>query len=62
MRAQPASPTEVRRAFGCLRAGGGGGIEGKKLTGAEEEEEEETGEKAGTLCVLQALGPAEGGR
>lgn len=59
MRAEPVSPTEVRRALGCLEAGGGGGIEGKELTGAEDEEEEEdTEEKDGKFCGLHALGQA----
>lgn len=59
MRAEPGSPTEVRRALGCLEAGGGGGIGGKELRGAEEEEEEEETEvNKGTLCVLQGLGQA----
>lgn len=59
MRAEPGSPTEVRRALGCLGAGGSGGTGGKELRAAEDEEEEEAEEKDGTLCVLQALGQAE---
>lgn len=57
VRAKPGSPTEVRRALGCLRGGGGGGMTGKELRGAEDEEETE--EKEGTPCALQASGQAE---
>lgn len=62
MRAEPASPTEVKRALSCLGAGGGGGTEGKELRGAGDEEKEEAEEKNGTLCVLLTLGQAASGK
>lgn len=59
MRAEPASPAEVRRALGCLGAACGGGIEGKELRGTEDVEEE-TEEKEGIR--LQALRTTESGK
>lgn len=57
VRAEPGSPTQVRRALGGLGTEGGGGMIGKELRGAEDEEDE-TEEKEGTLCAVQALGQA----
>lgn len=60
MRTEPASPTELRRALGCLGAGGGG-IEWKELRGIEDVEEEME-KKEGIRGAHQALGTTESGK